>query len=307
MKNKKYCFISLFLVISVLLLTSCTNEKTDNNSINLGLMSDTAAIPFIVAQEKGFFEDQGINVNIQVFFSAVDRDAALLAKELDGVSSDIISAGLLKEGDNNVKIISKTESEYKLISSNSSHIISIDNFNDKSVGLSTNTLMEFLVDEIISKYNLSNIEKVNIPKMPTRLEMLRNDQLDGAILPEPLASVAINSDGNLLLSNGDLNLFPGVMIFNEDFLINNQDVLNKFVHAYNESVDYINNNGIEEFNSKLAETLSFPEDVDMSEMKFDHMSLPANSDINEAMNWLFNKSLITEKYTMEDLVYNILS
>ncbi|MFZ7131410.1 MAG: ABC transporter substrate-binding protein [Eubacteriales bacterium] len=307
MKLLKMKIILFVLCFNMVLLSSCSSTKLEEENIKIGLMSDTAAIPFIVAEEKGFFEQQGLTVHIHVFFSALDRDAALQANALNAVSSDLISVGLLKEAGSKIKIISKTETEYKIVASPDAQVHTIQEFNHKKIGLSTNTLMEYLVDEAIKYYHLSEVEKVNIPKMPTRLEMLRNNQLHGAILPEPLATIASNSNSKVLASNKDLNLYPGVLLFNETFVTDHGNTMNKFIQAYNDSVDYINAHGISEFKNDLVESLSFPEEATLSDLEFEHMTLPTDSDIQSAMQWLFEKELIKTTYTSNELLYDILT
>lgn len=299
--------LATLIFVSLFFLSSCKGSNSDTNIITIGVMSDTAAIPLIVAQEKGYFEDLDIVVNVQVFFSALDRDSALQANELDGVSSDIISAGLLHEAKSNIKIISRTESEYKIVTNDTTLNNDIKNFNNKTIGLSTNTLMEYLVDTSILEYNLTDVEKINIPKMPTRLEMLRNNQIDGAILPEPLASAAADSTKNVLLSNKDLNLYPGVLLFNVDFLNNNTQLMTKFIQSYNKAVDYINQQGTSEFKDILVAKLSFPDNNGIPELKYEYLTLPSDFDIQSAMDWLYSRDLITEKYQKSDLVIDIIN
>lgn len=309
MKFKRIKVITLALCLIVLIsgCTSQTPNETENKEINLGLMSDTAGIPLIVAQELGYFKEEKVDINLNVFFSAMDRDAAVQANQLNSMVSDLISVGLLEESGNNFVVVSKTETEYKLLSSPEQNNINLDSFDNKKIGLSTNTLMEYLVDMTISKNNLKNIEKVNIPKMPNRLEMLNNNQIDGAILPEPLASLSEQKGSKVLLSNKDLNLYPGVLLFNEAFVKENKDEMKGFVSAYNKAVDYINKNGIQEFSTQINEKLSFSEEAfaTFKDAKYTQLSLPDNDSVTSAMNWLYEKKLISKLYTFDQVTYDI--
>ena len=70
-----------------------------------------------------------------------------------------------------------------------------------------------MTDEILAKDGLKgdDINKVIIPQIPTRLEMLQNGKLAAATLPEPMASIAIYNGGRLLKSSDDLGINPGVI------------------------------------------------------------------------------------------------
>ncbi|MPW26895.1 hypothetical protein GC105_14005 [Alkalibaculum sp. M08DMB] len=306
MKFKKLIVIAI--AFSLIIATSGCNQKneSENETINLGLMSDTAAIPIVVADALGFFKEENVTVNTHIFFSAVDRDSALQANELNSTSSDLISVGLLKEAGSSFQVISKTETEYKLLSSPEESNNTLDNFHNKKIGLSTNTLMEFLVDSTIEKYNLLDIEKVNIPKMPTRLEMLSNNQIHAAILPEPLASLSEQQGSKIFASNIDIDLFPGVLLFESNFLEDNPSTMESFKIAYNKAVDFINDNGIQDLGPQIKDKLSFSEEGfdTFKDIKFSYLSLPREDDISSAMNWLYQKELISKIYSFDELTYD---
>lgn len=72
------------LCMCMMIITGCssttdTKETTtqEPETLKIGLMPDIDSIPFIIAQEKGFFKDEGVNVELQQFKSAMDRDSAL--------------------------------------------------------------------------------------------------------------------------------------------------------------------------------------------------------------------------------------
>lgn len=66
-------------------------------------MPDIDSIPFIIAQEKGYFKEEGVDVELQYFKSAMDRDSALQSGNLDGGVSDMLAAGFAKAGGFDVK------------------------------------------------------------------------------------------------------------------------------------------------------------------------------------------------------------
>ena len=44
-----------------------TEEKKEYEVLNVGTMALTMGIPVLYAQEQGYFEDAGLNVNIEIF------------------------------------------------------------------------------------------------------------------------------------------------------------------------------------------------------------------------------------------------
>ena len=101
---KKY--IGIFMIVGMLFaLGGCSSnqkevknqEKGKNQNLTIGLMPDVDSIPFIIAQEKGYFKEEGVNVKLESFKSAVDRDSALQSGKLDGAISDMLAETFGKE------------------------------------------------------------------------------------------------------------------------------------------------------------------------------------------------------------------
>lgn len=63
----------------------------------------------------------------------------------------------------------------------------------QNISVSKNTIIEFVLDEMLAQNNMTeeDINKTVISQIPTRLEMLQNGKLDGAVLPEPMGSIAV--------------------------------------------------------------------------------------------------------------------
>ncbi|SHF10512.1 ABC transporter substrate-binding protein [Alkalibacter saccharofermentans] len=300
--KKNIAFI--LLLTSIFLFSGCSDKSDSSDKISLGLMSDTASIPFVLADLSGYFENQGVEIEIQIFQSALDRDSALQANTINAVSSDLISAGFLKESGNALIISSRTECGYAILSSPDSDINSPYDLEGKKVGLSTNTLMEYLLDLTVEKYGISDISKTNIPIMPARLEMLRENQIDAATLPDPLTYLAQKDNSKVISTNVDLGVYPGVILFNESFVLENPEAVKGFYAAYNRAVDKINDSGLEDSLKEINQIMNFPEPVltDLYNLRYTHSSLPTEENLASALKWLYGKGFISELYSYEDMV-----
>ena len=105
------------LVLSAALLLTCClcacAEKKE--TITIGVLPDVDSAPIIIAQHNGYFEQEGADVKIERFTSAMERDSALQAGAIDGAVSDILAAAFFENGGFNVKITSMTNGSYKLL------------------------------------------------------------------------------------------------------------------------------------------------------------------------------------------------
>ena len=112
-------------------------------------MPDVESVPFIMAEKNGYFEEEGVKVKILHFKSAKDRDSALQSGQLDGVITDVVAVVFSNEGGTDLKIISKNDGNIEMMAGKDSGINTIAELKGKSIGLSTNTIMEYTVDKML--------------------------------------------------------------------------------------------------------------------------------------------------------------
>ena len=297
----------LIIMLSFLfLLSGCSGEKITNESLKIGLLPDDASIPLVIADEMGYFEEAGLQVELQLFRSAIDRDAAIQANELQCVSTDVLSLGLFHESGISTYGVAQTEGTYSLVVSPDANINRMEDLIGKSVGISFNTLMEYLLDTALIYYEINpdQINKMSIPSIPARLEMLNSSQIDGATLPEPLATGATASGSRLLINNDEFDTYPGVLMVTAEYIEDNASDLKAFYKAYNKAVDYINSTSQEKYFSIINEKLAFPEGAEeYYEVKKYHMiDLPDEKEIEKGMQWLLDKEMISKEYSYDELV-----
>ena len=74
--------------------------------IKIGVMPDEATLPYYVAVQEGIFTNHGLNVEIIPFLSAMERDSALIAGEIDGAENDPVGVALMRNAGYDLKIVS---------------------------------------------------------------------------------------------------------------------------------------------------------------------------------------------------------
>lgn len=309
---KKQIFVVFLIFILSLTMAGCSTDGVeDSNSKNLetitiGVMPDLDSIPFVIAKNNGYFEQEGVDVKIEHFKSAIDRDTALQTGNIDGAISDMLAVVFLNDNGFNVKITSKTDGSFKLVAGKHTNISSLDQVDKNTIGISKNTIIEYLTDRIITNSNAEtdNIQKVSIPKIPTRLEMLENGKLDMATLPEPLASVSISSGGKSISSSDDLGINPGVMLFTEDAINSKSNGIKAIYRAYDKAIEYLEEENFENYVDILIEEAGFPQLVkDTLELPdYSKASMPSEKEFIEVLNWLKSKNLTTSNYSFDELI-----
>jgi len=297
------------IAMSLAACTAVTGNEEAMNTLTVGLLPGTDAIPFIIAKEKGFFEKQGIEVKLEVFKSAKDRDAAFQSGALDGVATDEVAVTLYQNGGFDVKITGITDGDFILVAGKGSSIKSIDDLKGKKIAISEKTVIEYTLDKLLemNSINPDEVDKVAIPAIPTRLEMLKNNQVDAALLPEPFSTFAIKEGAIMINSAYREGRYPNVFVFTQKSIDAKGKEISKFYKAYEEAVEYVNNTAIAEYEDIVIKTIGYPEEMrgKIELPEFRESVIPADSDLQLAIDWSVKKGLIKDNLKPSNMVSKI--
>ena len=281
-------------------------QKGAKPALSVGLMPDTDSVPFIVAREKGYFAEEGVEVTLHPFKSAMERDAALQSGQLDGAVSDLLAAAFAKAGGFDVRVTSSTDGAYQMIAGKGNEAKDVHSLAGADIAVSRNTIIEYVTDRILRENGMASdaLQKVSIPQIPARLEMLQNGKLPAATLPEPMASIAVANGCKFLTGSGELGINPGVMLFSAKAAEEKKESLKAMYRAYNKAVEYLKKTPREEYIGMVVEKSGFPAAAKDALKLPDYRAatLPKESDVTEVMRWLKEKDLIKQEYTYQNLV-----
>lgn len=300
---KKLKWVLYVTIILALLLSGCSNEKK-TQTLKIGVISDVGAIPFVIAEQQGFYKKRGLNIDIQVFKSAMDRDTALQTGNLDGAMADMLTIIFFNDAGFDVKMTSQTKGNYRLITSPKLNADSFMKLKSPTIGLSSNTVIDFATQKVAEAQGFDQkMSKVAIPQMPVRLEMLGAGELNGATLPEPLASSAILDGGSVIGSTEDFNLYPGIFMMTQTILNQNPKSVKLLYEAYNEAVTYINQANTQNYFNFLVERLGFPINLEGHFLmpKFSPAMPPDMKTFKETSAWMKKTELTKSNYSYERL------
>lgn len=302
MKSMLKIISVLAVCMSMLLLPACSAMKK-SEPLRVGMMSDINSIPYIVAKQQGFYDQ---NIEITVFMSPTDRDSALFSGNLDGCSTDVLAVCLAQNGDMPMFITSTTSGDYGVIAGKASGVKAASDLKGKEIGLSINTIIEYVTDCILAdnKVDPSGITKTAVPKTPSRLELLEAGQISAIAVPEPFVTAAEKSGGVVIGRASDLGIAPCVMAFTGKAVEDKQSLIKAFDKAYDKAVDYMQKTPAEAYMPAVIEELGLPaitSEINLPE--YLHTALPEKGQVERAANWLFEKELVDQQFTYEGLVW----
>lgn len=319
--KKRFLLIFLLFLAALAFGAGCstTEKKVDtansklDQTLKIGVLFIEDNLPFFLAEAEDRFTKAGLSVELVPFPSAVERDAAIQAGQIDGEAADIIAAGLLKKGGTDVRISSVTlgvtpaEGRFVLLGSPESNFKSAQDLNGVEIAISENTIIEYVADQLLAQNGLDkgSIKKIAVPKMPIRLQMLTNNQVKAALLPDPLASLAEKQGAKVILDDTKSvkNVSQVVLLFRKDSIDKKQAAIKGLLQVYAEAARDLTT-GAEKYRPLLLEKAKIPDPIKDSYKSpaFSAPQVPAKTDVMDVVAWMVDKKLLDQPISYEELV-----
>lgn len=303
-----------FIFCMILLLYSCQLKKGDSTlllvtelqPLSLGIMPTLESLPFYIADKQGIYDSLGLDLTFLRFNSANDRDAAFQNGRMDGMITDYLSAAVMQAvHHSSLSFIMKNSGYFCFIVSKESRINRPQQLKQRNIAVSRNTIVEYATDQLLRQSNVSpgEVNSPEIGQIPLRLQMLQYGQIDASFLPDPFASIAMNSGHRSLVSTRELGIdFTGTA-FSGKALTEKKEEIRLLIQGYNLGVEFIRSHPQEELKQLLME-FGVPEKLTrlIALPSYQSATLPPEADIRETVRWLKAKKRIGSSYTGEQLV-----
>jgi len=322
MKNRWKKILSAGLIsVMALGLVGCGGDKqeapkaeTATEPLTIGLLRIDDSLPFYVAEEAGLFAKHDVEVELVSFSSGRDQSTALDAGELDGMMTDPVVTGLSLKGGTDVRMVAMAfgavaeEGRFLVVSAPNSGITEPQDLLGKTVAISSNTMMDYLVYryEGLLGLDAAQIEKVSMPDLMMRTTtLLEGKNIDAAILPDPLAAYAVAEGANVVIDDTKLgqNISQSVVIMTKASIDNRTGDVEKMLAAYNEAIELINNEP-ENWKTFAMEKANVPAAIaeEYRTPSFTAGVVPSEEDLAPVWDWFVTKGLIEQPYSYEEVV-----
>ena len=285
----------------------CMGAMAGAETLRMGILPVLDTLPLHVAVQEGLFAEQGLEVELVPFSSALERDTAMQSGQLDGYFGDMLNTMLLIQGGVPMRMVTvsyATAPGQRMFALLLAPGVSFEDAEDAlEVGISKASIIEYLLQrmqaETETETEIGSIEAVEVKQIPIRLQMLLAGQLDGALLPEPLASLAQSKGATVVASDEALGMPLTVLCLHEDALAS----FAAFNAAYGEAVRRINANP-EDYRALMTENCRIPEDLAESfpVYAFPESALPDSGDVEDVQQWMLDNGLLQEPLAYDDLV-----
>lgn len=280
-------------------------------TLRMALLPILDAVPVFVAQREGLFARHNVAVEIIPVGSAPERDQVIAAGQADGMVNEIVSVMLYNREQLQVQIVryaqaaSPKTAHFYILASPQSGITDVSGLKGVEIGISQGTVIEYLTDRLLQAEGLSqsDIQSINVPRIPDRLNLLLSGELKAAVLPDPFGYLATQQGAvNILDASKHPEYSNSVLTFRKAVIDEHPEAIRGFLAAVEEAVVMINADPIR-FASVLTEqNLVPPTASGFSVPSFPTSAVPTQAQWDDVLAWAKEKGLFTQDVAYSDSV-----
>ncbi len=301
----------IFLCAFIFFSTTHAMAAERSRQIKFGTIPVLQSLPLFVAAEKGFFKEQGLDVEIVLFNSAMEKDIAFTSGQIAGYFGDLMTPAVLAANGAKIKMVAtnfnttSSQRMFAILASPKAEDARPEAVARAGIATGSNAIPEYLIIRLLAAKNIprKSIKLIDIKSIPIRMQMLLSGQVEGALLPEPLATLAEKKGARTLADDKGYGISATVLAFSTDYLKNDPARVRSFLAAVEKASVYINKNpdevrGIMNRSCKVPQALqsSFPIP------KFPVLTLPDQAQVMDIYRWLREKNIVKTDLSYKDLV-----
>jgi len=249
-------------------------------ALKVGILNFMSHAPFIIAQEEGYFTEEGLDVELINFISgSSELNAALHAGQIDAaggtLSANILNA--IAQGSTVRAVADKAflnpqaKCATDAIVARKAHIDAgllddLSMLRGMKTAISAGSMSDFSTTTLLEETGLTyeDLELTNLPDYASRVEAFRSGSLDFAVLTEPWLAKAVE-DGTvgvvLTLEEALPNYSSGYVYFSKSMYARESDVGVRFMTAYLKAVAQYNEGKTDRNVELLSEFTQLEPDV----------------------------------------------
>jgi NitT/TauT family transport system substrate-binding protein len=225
-------------------------------TVRIGMLESTTDAPIYIAQQKGYFREEGINVDVIPFDAGAAMIAPLGTGQLD-VAGGSTSAGLYNATSRGIpiKIVADLGSDppgygFQILAVRTDLVKSgrfktIKDLKGLTFGGNTSQSAATSTLEVLLKkagLTLNDVKRVYL-SYPDQVVAIKNGSIDAAIPTEPSAELMFSSGSAVKIMGMDAvypNQETSVLMYGGAFIANHRDLALKFMRGFLKGARYYN-------------------------------------------------------------------
>lgn len=236
-------FLNIILLLIVIAGPGCQNLDQDKKSaklypgkIAIGMETWPGYIALIIARDKGYFQEAGLNVEIIRYINLGEISKDYMAGKLQGranITFDAVNEHFNGLNHKAVLAIDYSNGSDAIVAR--TDIKTVKDFQGKKVGYEPDTLEEFFLSWALSENGLAMSDIVPIAAGPQDTpKLLKQGAIDIAVSHEPFISELLSSpDFHIAYSSAEApGLIADILTFRTDFVDAYPETIQTIVDVY---------------------------------------------------------------------------
>lgn len=258
--TKKITFLSAVILVLAVLLAGCgggekkaeDKKAAEPKKVTIGLLRLTSSAPLFIGMEKGFFKEQGIDLQAEWFDAAHPIAVATASNKVDVGATGITASlyNMIASGQNLTIVADKGREEKGYPSSSlvirkelyDQGVTKLEDLKGKKIGITQKgSTFQYMIGRMLEEKGMSidDVEIVPLGKISSVMASLEGNQIDAAILNEPNPTKAEKAGyGKTILPVGDVINYQTSGVFYSPEMNKNEELAVKFMKGYIKSCNY---------------------------------------------------------------------
>jgi NitT/TauT family transport system substrate-binding protein len=302
--------LALFTAVLAVFCVFSSGSVSAGERVSFGTLPVMQALPLFVAQEKGFFEDEKLTVDLVPFRSGLEKDAAMAAGQTQGYFGDMLTSIILDANQMSVRMVATVfnttgdQRMFAVLAAPGTGRPSLTELAGKGIAGSSNTVIEYVTARLLERETpgaeLNMIETKNIL---ARMPMLLQGQVAGAVLPEPLVTLVQSKGATVVADDRGLGITPTTLLFTMAYIKENPEQVRAFLKAVSKASSFINREP-EAARPIMIKYARIPEPLQQSIAipEFIPPEVPDRELVMDVYHWLNKKGVLKKQLTYEEMV-----
>lgn len=246
MKKQSRLYLIILTLLAITVVSACGKGVSKKEDVTLRVAYNlwVGSAGLFIADDKKFFDEAGVNVELVQFASPTEATQALLSKNVDVALTTMDTAVMIKAKDKsgrNLKMFNLTD-----LSSGADGIVggkgmtSIADIKGKTVAATIGSVNHFMLSYALQQAGLSesDINLTNVSPDQTG-PLFLSGKVDVAATWEPYLTEALSNGGNILFSTKDApDLIIDGMMTSQELINEHEEELRKLVEAIEKGTQY---------------------------------------------------------------------
>lgn len=241
-------------------------EKELTMSLTMGTVPWIGQVPIYIAMEKGFYADEGLDFDINIFSSNGEYLSAFLSGQLDAISPVSSEAVLLRSQGKDYKIVLVQDNSVGgdgILAKDS--IGSIEDFKDQKIAVDTAGVSYFFLLQVLKEAGLSKDDFVAVnTDSAAAAAAFQSGNVDIAVSYAPFLQQAADAveDGRIIYDSSSMpTAIIDLYLFDTAFIEENPETVQAFVNATLRGLEFLETNAEEALAISAEELEVTPEEL----------------------------------------------